>query len=153
MSNMPNILTIRAAIADDLLSLHALFAEDGMPIPARDDLLSGSVAINQSGKVVGFIRILYVDDTANPAANGAYVYPVIVFKSWHHRGVGRALIMYELEHCGELRLVACRSSRDFYPRCGFEPLDWSCVASRIARDCELCPDHATCDPQPFILKS
>jgi GNAT superfamily N-acetyltransferase len=128
--------------------LATLFAEDGMSLPARDELLAGTVAVNYAGETVGFIRVLEVHEGG--PGDGAYVYPVIVFKSWQGHGVGRALIEYELARHGALKLVACRASRGFYPRAGFVPLDWGEVASVIAHDCELCPLLPTCDPLPFV---
>jgi predicted N-acetyltransferase YhbS len=147
---MSALFTIRPAAERDLPLLTSLFAEDGMALPQRSELLSGTVAVNNDDEAVGFIRVLPIQDADNPAANGNYVYPVIVFVSWRKHGVATALIEYELARYHELKLVACRSSQGFYPRIGFEPLAWSEVANRIAHDCELCPDLPTCHPQPFV---
>jgi GNAT superfamily N-acetyltransferase len=145
-----DLFDIRPACAKDLPLLQSLFVEDGMAQPSTAQLLAGTVAVNDDDEAVGFIQILEVSDDVNPAANGAYVYPVIVYQSWQHHGVGRALIDYELARHGTLKLVACNRSQRFYPKAGFEPLPWEQVAARVARDCELCPDLPTCHPQPFI---
>lgn len=146
----PLVLT-RKTWVSDLPALKMLFAEDAMPLPSKEDLLRGIAAVNESGELVGFIRILQINDDKNPEANGNYVYPVIVFKSWQGHGVGRVLIEAAHKHYGALKLVACKASRDFYPKCGFEPLEWKEVAEVIAYDCECCPDQPTCFPQPYIL--
>ncbi|MDR2672158.1 MAG: GNAT family N-acetyltransferase [Coriobacteriales bacterium] len=147
------LFTIRSAHKRDLPWLHLLFEQDGMPHPPESDLLNGRVAVNDVDEPVGFIRVLELGDETNPQASGAYVYPVIVFEQWRKHGVGKALIKQALLDFGELRLVACRDSRGFYPRCGFVPLEWEKIAGPIARDCELCPDLATCDPQPFVAQA
>ncbi|MDR1087705.1 MAG: GNAT family N-acetyltransferase [Coriobacteriales bacterium] len=144
--------TIRRPWASDLPYLKALFAEDAMPLPAKKQLMRGMVAADAAGEPVGFIRIVQIEEGQNPRGNGNYVYPVIVSKEWQGRGVGRALIQAAQSTYGELKLVACRASRGFYPRCGFEPLSWEEVASRIAYDCEQCPDLLSCEPQAFVLR-
>jgi predicted N-acetyltransferase YhbS len=111
-----------------------------------------TVAVNDADEPVGFIRIETVSDAKNPAASGAYVYPVAVFESWRCHGVATALIQHEAAVRGELRLVACKSSQGFYPKAGCVPIDWDLIAARIARDCELCADCETCGPIPFALR-
>ena len=149
---MSSLVTVRKVWESDLPYLKLLFLEDAMPLPPKKDLLRGMVAANEQGEPVGFIRILVVADNKNPAGNGNYVYPVIVFKNWQGHGVGRALIAAAGKRYGELKLVACKASRNFYPKCGFEQLAWDEVASTIAYDCERCPSLAECEPQAFILK-
>ncbi len=149
---MEPLITTRKVWASDLPYLKLLFAEDAMPLPPKKDLMRGIVAVNASGEPVGFIRIALVRDKRNPEGRGNYVYPIIVFRNWQGYGVGRILIKEAYRQYGELRLVACRASRDFYPKCGFEPLPWEEVAERIASDCESCPDLNTCEPQAFILR-
>jgi len=144
------LFTIRPAQERDLPILALLFTTADMPVPPRDDLLVGTVAVNGDDEPVGFIRILVVSDEVNPAGSGAYVYPVVVFDTWRGHGVGAALVSHELIRYHELKLVGCRDSRGFYPRIGFEPLEWDGVAGVIARDCERCGDLQACDPQPFI---
>jgi predicted N-acetyltransferase YhbS len=141
--------TIRAFRDVDLPYLNLLLQQEGMALLQADDLCQSFVAVNSAGEPVGFIRILKVDDAVNPAASSAYVYPVAVFSHWRGHGVGRALVQQALRKYGELRLVACRDSRDFYPKCGFESVGWEQIAGLITRDCELCPDLKTCDPQPY----
>ena len=149
---MDPVVTTRKVWESDLPALKLLYAEEGMPLPAKKDLLCGIAAANDAGELVGFIRILTIDDDLSAEANGNYVYPIIVFKSWQGCGVGRALMQAAHEKCGELKLVACKSSQEFYPKCGLVPLDWDEVAQVIAFDCECCPDKPTCYPKPFVLR-
>ena len=143
-------LSTRKVWASDLPYLKSLFSEAGMPLPPKKDLMRGILAVNDADEPVGFIRVLQVNNDKNPAANGNYVYPIVVFESWQGHGAGRLLIEKAHAHYGELRLVACRSSRDFYPKCGFEPLAWEEVAHTIVNDCQHCPDLEDCNPQPYI---
>lgn len=149
---MSSSVNIRPAGEHDLSCLHGLFAEDGMTLPEREELLEGFVATNDADEPVGFIRILQVEDPQNSQGNGHYVYPIIVFKSWQGYGVGSALIQFAHQRFGALKLVACKASREFYPTCSFEPVGWQEIAPRIAKDCDLCPDLVDCSPQPFILE-
>ena len=144
---------IRSAQDADVPYLLLLLRGENMPLMPDSDLLTSSVAVNDDDKPVGFIRILQVSDAQNPQASAAYVYPVAVFPEWRDLGVGRALISHAQKKYGELRLVACRASRAFYPKCGFQPISWKQIAASIARDCELCPDLPTCDPQPFAIRT
>jgi predicted N-acetyltransferase YhbS len=144
-------LSIRRFKDADLPYIQLLLAQEGMPSMLADDLRLSLVAANNSDQPVGFIRVLTVKDAINPQASAPYVYPVAVFKDWRGHGVGKALVEQALREHGELRLVACRASRDFYPKCGFAPTGWESIAGLIAQDCELCPDLKTCDPQPFAL--
>jgi GNAT superfamily N-acetyltransferase len=114
-----------------------------------EDFAQSSVAVNDEDIPVGFIHIEVIANDEDPAANSAYVYPVAVFEAWRHHGVATALIEYEIEARGELRLVACKPSQGFYPRVGFVPIGWDRIASRIARDCDLCVARETCAPIPF----
>lgn len=145
-------VNIRKAKSSDLPQVQALFAEDGMGKPTLACCLQGYAAYNERGELVGFIRILKVQDTQNPQGDGCYVYPVIVYKSWQGYGVGSALINYAHKKFGELKLVACKASQDFYPKCGFEPLAWEEVAPRIAQDCDHCADLDSCKPKAYILR-
>lgn len=149
---MKPLVTTRKVWASDIPYLELLFSEDAMPLPPKKDLRRGIAAVNDSGELVGFIRVLPIRDEKHPEGDGNYVYPVIVFKSWQGHGVGRTLIREAYRQYGELRLVACRASRDFYPKCGFEPLSWDEVAERIANDCEQCSELPTCEPKAFILR-
>jgi N-acetylglutamate synthase-like GNAT family acetyltransferase len=148
-------LKIRAAKERDLKAIAAIFASDGMVMPQAGELIGESanshalVAVNNDDVPVGIIRILNVADPGNPAGDGAYVYPVIVHPAWQQRKVATALIKAAAEQFGVLKLVACKASQGFYPKVDFVPLDWSEVAFQIARDCDLCPDCPTCNPQPF----
>ncbi|MDR0500309.1 MAG: GNAT family N-acetyltransferase [Coriobacteriales bacterium] len=147
------LFTIRQADKRDLDLLASLFISEHMPVPSDEDLLSGTVAVNDDDEVVGFIRIRIVLDEICANKTGNYVYPVIVFANWRDRGVARALCDYELSRHGELKLVACSASQDFYPRAGFAFEDWSNIASVIAQDCKQCPDLTSCNPQPFRKKA
>jgi GNAT superfamily N-acetyltransferase len=118
-----------------------------------EDCADCTVAVNKNNEPIGFIHIEYVKEVEKPEGNGAWVYPVAVCASWQHHGVATALIEHALLCEQELRLVACRSSRGFYPKVGFRPLAWSRVATRIAADCKRCPDRKTCDPQPYVLRA
>ena len=148
---MDSLVTTRKVWASDMPYLKLLFSEEGMPLPPKKDLMRGIVAVNGEDTPVGFIRILEVKNEKNQEKNGNFVYPVIVFKNWQGYGVGRILIEKAHKHYGELKLVACKASREFYPKCGFEPLDWSRVATPVENDCKQCPDLSTCDPQPYKL--
>lgn len=147
---MSETVKIRKVMQRDLARLEDIFTENGMVLPCKDACLQGVVAVDENDKPLGFIRIYKVFEKDQPEGNGSYVYPVIVAKDLHTRGIGRALIDYAHEKHGELKLVACRASRDFYPKCGFDPLSWEFVAHRIAYDCEMCSDLPTCDPQAYI---
>jgi N-acetylglutamate synthase-like GNAT family acetyltransferase len=72
-----------------------------------------------------------------------------VYEAWQRNGVARALTQHALEATGELRLVACKPSRGFYPRAGFEVVDWDLIAARIAYDCDRCVARQACNPVPF----
>jgi N-acetylglutamate synthase-like GNAT family acetyltransferase len=122
-------------------------AQAAMPTPK--DYLAGTVAVNDKDQPVGYIRVLLIEDDLNPKGLGAYIYPVVVFEGWRQYGIASALVDYELERHGALKLVACKASRGFYQRTGWETEDWDNIAALISRDCELCPDCQTCDPQPF----
>jgi predicted N-acetyltransferase YhbS len=114
-----------------------------------EDFADTSVAVNDRDIPVGFIHIETVTDDTNPAANGAYVYPVAVFEAWRHQGVATALIEHEAKTAGKLRLVACKPSQGFYPKVGFKPIGWNLIAARIAHDCDLCVAREACKPIPF----
>jgi GNAT superfamily N-acetyltransferase len=149
---MPSpLFTIRAAEKRDLVYIQMICEEGGLVL--IESIAELTVAVNEEDLPVGFIHIERVVDDANPAANGAYVYPIAVFEAWQRQGVATALIRHAAQVAGDLRLVACAPARDFYPRVGFEPLDWEHVAARIARDCELCSLRAPCAPTPFILRA
>ena len=141
------LFEIRPARCDDLPYIKMMCDQAQMPMP--EEYLAASVAVNDEDQPVGFIRILDITDDSNPNGLGAYIYPVVVFENWRHHGVAKALVDYELERFGSLKLVACRPSRGFYQRSGFEPEGWENIAALIAHDCDLCPDCETCDPQPF----
>lgn len=148
---MGSLFTTRKVWTSDIPYLKMLFAEDGMPLPPKKDLMRGIVAVNSKDEPVGFIRILQAKDEKDSFKNGNYVYPVIVFKNWQGHGVGRTLIETAYEKYGTLKLVACKASQKFYPKCGFKTLEWGEVAHIIENDCKECPDLATCNPQPYIL--
>lgn len=150
-SLMSTDVKIRKVMQRDLAALQAIFADSAMGLPSEDDYMQGVVAVDENDKPLGFIRIYTVLDKSYPEGNGHYVYPVIVAKDLHGEGIGRILIEYAHEKYGELKLVACRASRDFYPKCGFVPLSWEFVAHKIAYDCEMCPDIDSCEPQAFML--
>jgi N-acetylglutamate synthase-like GNAT family acetyltransferase len=149
MSNA--LFSLRAAEERDLVYLNLICAEHGLGLV--ESVAETNVAVNDEDIPVGFIHIEIVNDDPHSWANGAYVYPVAVFEAWQHHGVAAALVEHELALRGELRLVACKESQGFYPKAGFEPLDWNFIAERIAKDCEFCGDHATCGPIPFIRTS
>jgi predicted N-acetyltransferase YhbS len=146
------LFTIRVAEERDLVYLQMICEEGGLAV--TETVADSLVAVNDEDVPVGFIHIETVSDDANPAANGAYVYPVAVFEGWQHCGVARALIERVLEAAPAdgLRLVACSPSRGFYPKVGFEPVGWERIAARIARDCELCAIRDACTPLPFIAR-
>lgn len=141
------LFSIRPVRSDDLPYIRMMCDQAQMPLPK--DYLAGTIAVNDKDQPVGFIRILEVREDENPQGLGAYIYPVVVFENWRHQGVAKALVDYELQRYKTLRLVACRPSRGFYQRSGFEPEEWDNIAAVIAYDCELCPDCSSCDPQPF----
>jgi GNAT superfamily N-acetyltransferase len=143
-------LLIRPALREDEQQILAIFADEGMLPPPVEDFLDGTVAVNSDNQAIGFIRILSVLDEQNPAGSGDYVYPVIVLSSWRNLGVARALVQYELEKHGQLKLVSCRPARGFYERTGFVNEDWANIAGLIAADCERCPDLESCEPQPYV---
>jgi GNAT superfamily N-acetyltransferase len=144
------LFTIRPAEERDLVYLQMICEEGGLaPIEAVAD---ATVAANDEDIPVGFIHIETVTDDADPAANGAYVYPIAVFEAWQRYGVATALIRHAAQAAGDLRLVACTPSQGFYPKVGFEPIGWEHIAARIERDCELCDLRDGCDPVPFILR-
>ena len=145
---MSDLFTIRPARQGDLIYLQMICEEGNLGIIEAVDCCS--VAVNSEDVPVGFIHIETVDDE-NPATNAPYVYPVAVYTSWQHHGVARALIHHELQKTGELRLVACTASQGFYPKAGFKPVAWENIATRIARDCDSCPNRGTCDPIPFAI--
>jgi GNAT superfamily N-acetyltransferase len=142
------LFTLRPAEPRDLSSLQAICEESGLG--RIEDVANCTVAVDADDAPVGFIHIEHVEDADKPAGDGAWVYPVAVFESWQHRGVATALVEYELARTGELRLVACRPSRGFYPRAGFRPLAWSRVATRIGNDCKRCVARRACDPKPYV---
>ncbi|MDR3137159.1 MAG: GNAT family N-acetyltransferase [Coriobacteriales bacterium] len=146
------LFTVRKAQASDLPHLQLLLRLEQMPVLSDTQLLASIVAVNSEDQPVGAVRIVDVRDTVNPQASASYVYPVVVFREWRGFGVGRVLLAAALREHGELRLVACRESRDFYPRCGFEPIAWDKIAGTIAHDCEACPQLASCAPQPFAAR-
>jgi N-acetylglutamate synthase-like GNAT family acetyltransferase len=144
------LFTIRLAEERDIDYLRMICDESGLGFI---ETVSGSmVAVNDEDLPVGFIHIETIGDDANPAANGAYVYPVAVFEAWQHHGVATALVEHALEASGELRLVACKPSQGFYPQVGFEKVDWDIIARHIARDCDRCVARESCAPIPFRLK-
>jgi GNAT superfamily N-acetyltransferase len=140
--------TLRAAEERDLPFLQAICEESGLG--CIEDVADCTVAVSADDEPVGFIHIEHVADAKKPAGDGAWVYPVAVFEAWQHRGVATALIEHELVRAGELRLVACRPSRGFYPKAGFRPLAWSRVATRISDDCKRCVARKACDPVPYV---
>jgi predicted N-acetyltransferase YhbS len=148
------LFSIRPAEKRDLAYLQMICYESGLAV--IEDLTDTSVAVNDRDTPVGFIHIETVADDANPAANGAYVYPVAVFEAWRHQGVASALIRHAAETMaeatGELKLVACKPSQGFYPKAGFKPVSWNLIAARIARDCDLCVAREACAPIPFALR-
>jgi len=136
---------VRTAREDDLLMIRVI--SDDVAMPRIESVEHTYVAVNDEDVPVGFIRIR-LTKTSNDEA--AYVYPVAVARSWQGYDVGTALMTHALDIFGELRLVACTPSHGFYERLGFEKASWECIASEIARDCELCPEASTCIPQPFV---
>ena len=146
---MTDLFTIRPAEIKDLAYLQIICEEQGLGKVESIDFTT--VAVNEEDLPIGFIHIERINDE-DPKANGAYVYPVAVLGSWQHHGVATALIRHELEKAGELKLVACSSSQGFYPRLGFEIVDWTHIAKRIAHDCDSCAAHEECDPIPFWIK-
>ena len=146
---MTNLFTMRPAEIKDLAYLQIICEEQGLGKVESIDFTT--VAVNDEDLPIGFIHIEHVGNEGADA-NGAYVYPVAVLGSWQHHGVATALIRHELEKNGELKLVACRSSQGFYPRLGFEIVDWAHMAKRIARDCDSCAAREECDPIPFWVK-
>jgi GNAT superfamily N-acetyltransferase len=139
--------TIRPAEERDLVYLRMMCRENGLG--ELETVADSTVAVSHKDVPVGFVRIETVTDDVNPVANGAYVYPIVVFEAWQHRGVATALIKHALKAVGELRLVACKPSQGFYPKAGFEPTAWDRIAARIARDCDLCVAREACAPIPF----
>jgi predicted N-acetyltransferase YhbS len=169
------LYTIREPKTRDLPAIATVFADNTMVMPCAGELVVDAdlpqsseqkriarakssarshalVAVNSDDVAVGLIRVLEVTDKENSDGSGAYVYPVVVYRTWRRYGVATALINAALKQFGELKLVACNPSQGFYPKAGFEPLEWNRIAAQIARDCELCPDCATCEPKPFIKK-
>jgi GNAT superfamily N-acetyltransferase len=147
MSVTPHFI-LRAAKPQDLPFLQAICEESGLGL--IEDVADCTVAVDEGDEPVGFIHIEHIVDETKPAGDGAWVYPVAVRASWQHRGVATALIEHELARTGELRLVACRPSRGFYPKVGFRPLAWSRVATRIGNDCKRCAARKACNPQPCV---
>jgi N-acetylglutamate synthase-like GNAT family acetyltransferase len=148
VSALPALFTIRTAEERDLGYLQMICDEGGLA--TIEDFADISVAVNAEDIPVGFIHIETVTDDENPVANGSYVYPVAVFEAWRHQGIATALIEHAAKTTGELKLVACRASRGFYPKAGFVTVDWNRIAARIARDCDLCAEREECAPVPFM---
>jgi GNAT superfamily N-acetyltransferase len=143
-----SLFQIRTAEPRDLCFLQMICEESGLGM--FEDVADCTVAVNADDEPIGFIHIEHIVDTEKPAGDGAWVYPVAVLESWQHQGVATALIEHEFKAHAELRLVACRPSRGFYPKVGFRPLAWSRVATLIGNDCKRCAARKACDPQPYV---
>lgn len=140
--------TLREPRRSDLPHIRLLLSQEHMPVPAA--YLDGTVAVNEDDVVVGYIRILKV--TADEG-EGSYIAPVVVFDTWRGYGVGKALVEYELNRNKELKLVACKPSREFYRHLDFEEIGWDHIASEVENDCTVCPEKDRCGPVPFRKKT
>ena len=109
-----------------------------------DELDDVTVAVNDAGEPVGFIRIVV-------GSNGvAYVNPVVVYPTWRGLGVGRALTDAVQERYGELRLVSRGAARPFYERMGFTACGWDMIVPGVSEDCDHCSWREECAPQPML---
>ncbi len=137
---MESLASIRPAQDDDLETIEAYAAMEGMgPIVSVDNI---SVAVNDGGDIVGFIRLAVSDEGV------WHVNPVVTYPTWRGYGIGRMLVEDALDRCGELRLVARGSSLPFYEALGFEPVAWEAIHPPIAAECAECELYDECGPHP-----
>ena len=113
---MESLFTLRPAREDDLPTINAFAAVEGMAdLPSIDRV---TVAESEAGDVVGFVRIAAEEEGVG------HVNPIVVYSTWRGYGVGRALMDDALARYGELRLVSRGSSLGFYRALGFHEVPW-----------------------------
>ena len=137
---MESLFTLRPAREDDLPTINAFAAVEGMAdLPSIDRV---TVAESEAGDVVGFVRIAADEEGVG------HVNPIVVYSTWRGYGVGRALMDDALARYGELRLVSRGSSLGFYRALGFHEVPWDQIDPVIADDCNGCDIHDECGPTP-----
>ena len=81
---MESLFTLRPAREDDLPTMNAFAAAEGMAdLPSIDRV---TVAESEAGDVVGFVRIAAEEEGVG------HVNPIVVYSTWRGYGVGRALM-------------------------------------------------------------
>ncbi len=138
---MSDLFTLRPARDADLPYLNSYNYAEGMD--SLDDVEGVTVAANSADEPVGFIRI-----EVGPSGR-AYVYPIVVHKSWRGYDVGRALMDAALAQHRELRLVSRGSSIGFYKALGYEACSWDEIDEGIGEDCANCSWRDECAPLPM----
>ena len=137
---MESLFTLRPAREDDLPTINAFAAVEGMAdLPSIDRV---TVAESEAGDVVGVVR------SAAEEEGVGHVNPIVVYSTWRGYGVGRALMDDALARYGELRLVSRGSSLGFYRALGFHEVPWDQIDTDIADDCNACDIHDECGPTP-----
>lgn len=136
------LYTIRPLQKSDIASVNKLSIEANMgELTLNDTTL---IATDSNGFVIGFLRIMHHD-------GDAYVNPVVVDPTWHHKGVGTSLMNAALRREGTLLFVARGKAVGFYERLGCEAVPWSRIASAIAQDCAGCDIASSCNPYPMRM--
>lgn len=134
------LFTIRPACETDLATINTYAHQEGMD--ALPDVGDVYVAVNESGQIVGFIRM--------KLGNGAwYVNPVVVYPTWRRYGVGKALMDFAFDTRDEIRLVSRGSSMAFYEALGYTPASWDIIYEPIAHECDGCELRDECRPCPM----
>lgn len=137
-------IRLRPASDADMDLINAYAAWEGMDaIPSPEGV---TVAVNADDVAVGFVRV-WVDEQTNQA----YVNPIVLYQPWRGFGIGRLLMDDVRERFGGIRLVSRGVSLAFYRALGYKDVDWECIASEIASECDGCEMREECQPQPMEL--
>jgi GNAT superfamily N-acetyltransferase len=132
---------IRSVSEIDYPYIVTLLTEEGLGIPLQ--WREGTAAVNDDDELVGYI---YIQRTAV----GSHVAPIAVFSGWRGRGVGQALIQFELERNKTLKLVARGDSVGFYRALEFSEISFCEISDELEEDCNVCMYREECGPVAFI---
>ncbi len=132
---------LRPAASGDRETVRALVESGGMEL--ANDWQDGTVAVDEAGAVVGYLRIQHT-------GQGPHVAPVAVRPDWQGRGVGRALMDHALACAGPLKLVSQGRSAGFYRAIGCSQIPFEQISGELDEDCRHCPDREACQPVAFV---
>lgn len=154
---MNNTLTVRAAEAADVDSIHALlelYTKDGTVLPRSKENISfflGNFSVAElHGKVCGCVAL------RDFGGNLLELRSLVVDPGLQSKGIGRAMVEAIISGLragrAEWRLFTLTKSPGFFRRLGFTDTSKEVFPEKIWSDCSKCPKFDRCDECALVIE-